>query len=160
MDALAGPGADYITDGFSAKTPENEKPCPGMQAEILLSSSDVTGAIANKPGRFQAASGGTRCPAKEPGASRPVAYNRPGSRQGYVNLQAHSGNLASSLGLGPLCDVKRRVRAGREEELRHGRAPRDAALLGRKPMRHRTVRHKNDTRNERAVVGNDSEACP
>mgnify|MGYP003345841856 FL=1 len=41
LQDLSKPGADYITDGFSAKTPENEKPCPGMQAEILLSSSEI-----------------------------------------------------------------------------------------------------------------------
>ena len=52
--------ADYIRDGFSALKREDEMSCPGMQAEVLLSTVDVTARIAaatrgKPPGEFKAA---------------------------------------------------------------------------------------------------------
>ena len=38
---------DYVKDGFSAARREDEKLCPGMQAEILTTISDVTASITN-----------------------------------------------------------------------------------------------------------------
>jgi hypothetical protein len=38
---------DYVKDGFSAPRREDEKLCPGMQAEILTTISDVTAKITN-----------------------------------------------------------------------------------------------------------------
>lgn len=52
---LSSGKTDYVTDGFSAAAREDEKTCPGMQAEILDSISDVTSrvlaATAGKTGR-------------------------------------------------------------------------------------------------------------
>jgi hypothetical protein len=36
---------DYVKDGFAAATPTDERLCPGMQAEILTSISDVTDTV-------------------------------------------------------------------------------------------------------------------
>ena len=53
--SLSSAKADYATDGFSAARREEEKLCPGMQAEILTTISDVTaritGAAAGKTGQ-------------------------------------------------------------------------------------------------------------
>ncbi len=38
---------DYVKDGFSSATREDEKLCPGMQAEILTAISDVTDRVSN-----------------------------------------------------------------------------------------------------------------
>lgn len=38
---LSSPSEDYITSGFTALTRRDERLCPGMQAEILVSTSDV-----------------------------------------------------------------------------------------------------------------------
>jgi hypothetical protein len=40
--ALSTPGRDYVQNGFVAARREDEKLCPGMQAEILSTISDVT----------------------------------------------------------------------------------------------------------------------
>ena len=52
--ALSTPQQDYIKSGFIAATRRNERPCPGVQAEILTSIADVTdrinGAVAGKTG--------------------------------------------------------------------------------------------------------------
>ena len=37
---------DYVKDGFFAAAREDEKLCPGMQAEILISIADATATIA------------------------------------------------------------------------------------------------------------------
>ena len=42
---LSTPQMDYVKDGFSAPRREDEKLCPGMQAEILTTISDVTAKI-------------------------------------------------------------------------------------------------------------------
>ena len=42
---LSTPQVDYVKDGFSAPRREDEKLCPGMQAEILTTISDVTAKI-------------------------------------------------------------------------------------------------------------------
>jgi hypothetical protein len=51
---LSTANVDYVKDGFAAKGREDEKLCPGMQAEILTTISDVTqrvsGAAAGKTG--------------------------------------------------------------------------------------------------------------
>jgi hypothetical protein len=39
---LSTSATDYVKDGFMAATREDEKLCPGMQAEILATISDVT----------------------------------------------------------------------------------------------------------------------
>ncbi len=44
---LSTPQTDYVKDGFSAPRREDEKLCPGMQAEILTTISDVTAKITN-----------------------------------------------------------------------------------------------------------------
>ncbi|HWC62953.1 MAG TPA: S46 family peptidase [Rhizomicrobium sp.] len=43
--ALSSPGRDYVENGFAAQKREDEKLCPGMQAEILTGISDVTGRV-------------------------------------------------------------------------------------------------------------------
>jgi Peptidase S46 len=52
---LSTPKVDYVKDGFSTANREDEKLCPGMQAEILSAISDVTarvsGAAAGKTGQ-------------------------------------------------------------------------------------------------------------
>jgi S1-C subfamily serine protease len=40
--ALSSAGRDYVRDGFSAATRTQEQLCPGMQAEVLTSSTDDT----------------------------------------------------------------------------------------------------------------------
>ncbi len=45
LEDLSGNGHDYVKDGFSTAAKTDEKLCPGLQAEILLSSSDVTATI-------------------------------------------------------------------------------------------------------------------
>jgi hypothetical protein len=51
---LSTPQQDFIKSGFTALTRKDERLCPGMQAEILLSITDVTGrvngAVAGKTG--------------------------------------------------------------------------------------------------------------
>jgi len=42
---LSSPKVDYIKDGFRSATRADEKLCPGMQAEILTSISDVTATV-------------------------------------------------------------------------------------------------------------------
>jgi hypothetical protein len=53
--ALSTGTVDYVKDGFSAAKRDDEKLCPGMQAEILTSIGDVTarvsGAAAGKTGQ-------------------------------------------------------------------------------------------------------------
>ena len=53
--ALSTPGRDYVETGFSAAKRDDEKLCPGMQAEVLASISDVsarvTKAAAGKSGQ-------------------------------------------------------------------------------------------------------------
>ncbi len=44
---LSTPKLDYVKDGFSATKREDEKLCPGMQAEILDSIADVTDRVSN-----------------------------------------------------------------------------------------------------------------
>ena len=44
---LSSAQTDYVKDGFSAPRREDEKLCPGMQAEILTTISDVTTSITN-----------------------------------------------------------------------------------------------------------------
>ena len=44
---LSSPQTDYVKDGFSAARREDEKLCPGMQAEILTTISDVTAKVTN-----------------------------------------------------------------------------------------------------------------
>lgn len=44
---LSSAQTDYVKDGFSAPRREDEKLCPGMQAEILTTISDVTASITN-----------------------------------------------------------------------------------------------------------------
>ena len=44
---LSTPQTDYISQGFSAPARRDEKLCPGMQAEILLSIADVTDRVSN-----------------------------------------------------------------------------------------------------------------
>lgn len=43
--SLSNPPVDYVKDGFSAARREDEKLCPGMVAEILVSISDTTARI-------------------------------------------------------------------------------------------------------------------
>jgi len=45
--ALSSDKVDYVKDGFSAAKREDEKLCPGMQAEVLTSITDVTPRITN-----------------------------------------------------------------------------------------------------------------
>ena len=42
---LSSGDKDYVKDGFLTATREEERKCPGMQAEILTSITDVTGAV-------------------------------------------------------------------------------------------------------------------
>lgn len=42
---LSSPGHDYYTDGFTAEGVAEEKLCPGMQAEVLVAITDVTGPV-------------------------------------------------------------------------------------------------------------------
>ena len=44
---LSTPQVDYVKGGFAAATREDEKLCPGMQAEILSSISDATARVSN-----------------------------------------------------------------------------------------------------------------
>ncbi|MDM7914220.1 MAG: S46 family peptidase, partial [Candidatus Eisenbacteria bacterium] len=41
----SAPGRDLLRDGFLAATPEQELPCPGLEAQILRSIEDVTARI-------------------------------------------------------------------------------------------------------------------
>ena len=43
--ALSSAGRDYVETGFMAAKREDEKLCPGMQAEVLASISDVTARV-------------------------------------------------------------------------------------------------------------------
>ena len=43
--SLSSQAADYIADGFLTEARADERPCPGMQAEILVGITDVTGRI-------------------------------------------------------------------------------------------------------------------
>ena len=43
--SLSGPGRDYYSAGFGAKALAEERQCPGQQAEILVSISDVTAQV-------------------------------------------------------------------------------------------------------------------
>ncbi|HEY4113563.1 MAG TPA: S46 family peptidase [Rhizomicrobium sp.] len=45
--ALSSDKVDYVKDGFSAANREEEKLCPGMQAEVLTSIADVTPRVTN-----------------------------------------------------------------------------------------------------------------
>jgi hypothetical protein len=45
--SLSTARADYVHDGFSAAKREDEKLCPGMQAEILTTIADVTDRVSN-----------------------------------------------------------------------------------------------------------------
>ncbi|HEY0790930.1 MAG TPA: S46 family peptidase [Chthoniobacterales bacterium] len=40
--ALSGEGHDYARNGFYARTRSDEKPCPGMEVNVLVSTEDVT----------------------------------------------------------------------------------------------------------------------
>lgn len=44
-EQLSPPGADYVGDGFVADGRAEERTCPGMQAEVLVGITDVTGAV-------------------------------------------------------------------------------------------------------------------
>ena len=43
--SLSDDKTDYVRDGFTAATREEERKCPGMQAEVLISITDLTGDI-------------------------------------------------------------------------------------------------------------------
>ncbi|MDP1736271.1 MAG: S46 family peptidase [Caulobacter sp.] len=62
--ALSGDGADHLKDGFLTATREEERACPGMYGEILVSVTDVTD-------RIKAATGGKT--GKDYGAARAEA---------------------------------------------------------------------------------------
>jgi hypothetical protein len=42
---VSPPGKDFVNDGFLAETRDEERACPGVQAEILVGITDVTAAI-------------------------------------------------------------------------------------------------------------------
>lgn len=42
IESVSTGQSDYMKDGFAAATREDERKCPGLQAEVLLSSDDVT----------------------------------------------------------------------------------------------------------------------
>ncbi len=42
---LSGPAEDYVRDGFLVDSRTEEKTCPGLQAEVLVSITDVTDAV-------------------------------------------------------------------------------------------------------------------
>jgi Peptidase S46 len=44
---LSSGGTDYVKDGFQVASREEEKLCPGMQAEVLAAISDVTGQVSH-----------------------------------------------------------------------------------------------------------------
>jgi hypothetical protein len=46
LQNASGPGKDYVTDGFLAKTREREIKLPGMEVSVLESIEDVTGQVA------------------------------------------------------------------------------------------------------------------
>ena len=45
IDAVTRPGEDLLRDGFYAKTRDEERPCPGMFLDQLLSITDVTDSV-------------------------------------------------------------------------------------------------------------------
>ncbi len=45
IDAVTKPGEDLLRDGFYAKTRDEERPCPGMALDQLLSITDVTDSV-------------------------------------------------------------------------------------------------------------------
>lgn len=45
VQSLSTDKTDYVKDGFAAATREEERKCPGMQAEVLTSITDLTGQI-------------------------------------------------------------------------------------------------------------------
>jgi hypothetical protein len=47
LQALATPGHDPLAEGFLARAREDERPCPGLAAEILESIEDVTADVAS-----------------------------------------------------------------------------------------------------------------
>ena len=42
---LSGEGRDLVGDGFSARTPEEERPVPGLELRVLVSTEDVTARV-------------------------------------------------------------------------------------------------------------------
>lgn len=45
IQALSGPGADHLADGFGVDAETPERHCPGLQAEILEGIADITDAV-------------------------------------------------------------------------------------------------------------------
>lgn len=42
---MSSPGHDYLHDGFFARTPAEERPCPDLELKVLMTSTDVTAAV-------------------------------------------------------------------------------------------------------------------
>ncbi|MDP1632913.1 MAG: S46 family peptidase [Caulobacter sp.] len=78
--ALSTPAADHLQDGFLTAVREDEKTCPGMTAEVLVSSRDVTAEIqaatAGKTGEAFVGARETAMVAAESEACRDIAESR------------------------------------------------------------------------------------
>jgi hypothetical protein len=47
---VAGLGGDYVKQGFYAAAPADERPCPGLAAEVLVAMEEVTAQVKEAPG--------------------------------------------------------------------------------------------------------------